>query len=73
MNEQEILSQYKQRLEAYLRDQITMDAAPDRLREAMRYSLLGAASACGGACCWPPARWKTATKTPPCPSPRRWK
>ena len=40
MNEQALLNQYKQRLEAYLRDQITMDAAPERLGEAMRYSLL---------------------------------
>ena len=40
MNEQEILAGYKLRLEDYLDQEIIMDAAPDRLREAMRYSLL---------------------------------
>ncbi len=39
MNEKEVLAAYKARLEAYL-DALPMAGAPDRLREAMRYSLL---------------------------------
>ena len=37
---QETLQKYKQRLDTYLQVSVTMDAAPERLREAMRYSLL---------------------------------
>ncbi len=40
MNEKEVLEAYKSRLEAYL-DALPMLGAPDRLRQAMRYSLLG--------------------------------
>ncbi|MDO5325367.1 MAG: polyprenyl synthetase family protein [Clostridia bacterium] len=39
MNDKEVLAAYKARLEAYL-DALPMAGAPDRLREAMRYSLL---------------------------------
>ena len=39
MNTKETLEKYKQKLEAYL-DALPMSGAPDKLREAMRYSLL---------------------------------
>ena len=39
MNVQEQFAQYKRRLEAYL-DALPMTGAPERIREAMRYSLL---------------------------------
>ena len=39
MSEKETLNAYKTRLEAYL-DDLPMTGAPDKLREAMRYSLL---------------------------------
>lgn len=39
MNEKEILAAYKARLESYL-EALSMEGAPDKLRDAMRYSLL---------------------------------
>ena len=40
MNMKETLNAYKDRLEAYL-DVLPFSGAPDLLRDAMRYSLLG--------------------------------
>ena len=40
MNEKQALSAYKSKLEKYL-DKLPMTSAPDKLKEAMRYSLLG--------------------------------
>ena len=40
MNTNEILNAYKDRLETYL-DALPISGAPEKLREAMRYSLLG--------------------------------